>query len=101
MTGGDGGTAPFAWPPPTPIWACRERRRACVRGTVCWHVREASCGIVLSVLLEDETGRIRLVFFGRRSIPGLVRGATVRAEGMVGRFRGVRAMLNPRYELLG
>ena len=93
-------TSPFAWPPRTAIWACRERHRACVCGTVCWHAREAPAGIVLSVVLEDETGRLRLVFFGRRSIPGLVSGTMVRAEGMVGRFRGARAMLNPRYELL-
>lgn len=97
--GGEG--SPFSWPPCTPIWACCERHRACVRGTVCWQAREASAGIVVSVVIEDETGRLRLVFFGRRCIPGLAPGVAVRAEGMVGRFRGVRAILNPRFELLG
>ena len=43
---------------------------------------------------------MRLLFFGRTRIPGIVPGAVVRASGTVGEYKGHLALANPRYELL-
>ena len=48
----------------------------------------------------DETGGMRLLFFGRTRIAGLVPGALVRATGRVGEYKGHLALANPRYELV-
>ena len=59
-----------------------------------------TAGKSLEVQLFDDTGGLRLLFFGRTSIPGLVPGAVVRASGRVGDYKGHLALANPRYELL-
>jgi hypothetical protein len=53
------------------------------------------CGLV------DDTGGVRVVFLGRRSIPGIDIGTRMRVEGRVGESRGRLAVLNPDYELMG
>lgn len=107
--GGAGGEPPAwagnpgeeaAWPPPVPLSSVVDRRRACVHATVATCERVPSPGIVHVVRLEDGTGELLLVFFGRSDLPGVRRGVQVQAEGMVGRFRGVPAMRNPRFSLL-
>jgi len=50
--------------------------------------------------LEDSTGGVLLVFPGRRAVPGIVAGASLRASGTVGSFQGRLAIMNPRYELV-
>lgn len=92
--------APPDWPPPVPLSSVVERHRACVCATVAASDRVPAPGIVHTVRLEDGTGELLLVFFGRLELPGVRRGARLQAEGMVGRFRGVPAMRNPRYLLL-
>ena len=47
----------------------------------------------------DSTGGLELLFYGRRSIPGMVTGATVTATGRTLSHHGTLAMANPRYEL--
>jgi amino acid transporter len=54
----------------------------------------------LEAVLADDSGRILLVFQGRRRIPGLQQGARLVASGMVGAWEGQLAILNPDYELL-
>jgi RecJ-like exonuclease len=54
----------------------------------------------LECTLVDDSGAIKVVFLGRRSIPGLEPGALISVEGMVGKHRGDLAMINPRYDLL-
>lgn len=53
----------------------------------------------LEVTLEDPTGRLLLLFSGRRNIPGIDPGTRMSAEGMVGEHRGHLALLNPSYTL--
>lgn len=89
------------WPPRTPIGACSFRCRACVAGTVQEVKVQTASAPVLSVLLGDGSGTMRLVFLGRRQVPGIVEGTQVQAEGMVGRFRGELAIVNPRYRFVG
>ena len=55
----------------------------------------------LEVELWDDTAGVTLVFYGRRAIPGIVPGAAMAAEGMVGERHGRAAIANPRYRLLG
>ncbi|MHB1852850.1 MAG: amino acid permease, partial [Acidimicrobiales bacterium] len=55
----------------------------------------------LEATLADRTGGILLVFQGRPKIPGVVPGARLVAEGMVGAWGRRLAILNPDYELVG
>ncbi|MFI5085308.1 MAG: hypothetical protein ACHP7K_05205 [Actinomycetales bacterium] len=45
--------------------------------------------------------RIRLVWLGRRRVPGIEAGTAVRFEGMVSMRDGLPTMYNPRYEIIG
>jgi hypothetical protein len=53
----------------------------------------------LECALVDDSGTISVVFFGRRSIPGIEVGARMTVEGMVGEHRGRLAFINPVYRL--
>ena len=52
------------------------------------------------VLLFDGSGEIRVVFLGRRSIPGVDVGSRLMVEGVVGEADGERRMLDPEFELV-
>jgi amino acid transporter len=54
----------------------------------------------LECVLADETGRLTIVFQGRRRIPGIQPGARLVVEGMVGDWAHRQAILNPDYELI-
>jgi hypothetical protein len=54
----------------------------------------------LECVLADESGKLLLVFQGRRRIPGIQPGARLVAEGMVGDWTRRQAILNPDYELI-
>jgi hypothetical protein len=49
--------------------------------------------------LVDSTGGLELLFYGRRSIPGMVTGSRVTASGITQSHHGTLAIANPRYEL--
>jgi amino acid transporter len=55
----------------------------------------------LECTLVDDSGTIAVVFFGRRSIPGVQVGARLVAEGMVGEHHGRLALINPEYHFDG
>ncbi len=50
--------------------------------------------------LVDESGGVTLLFYGRRTMPGLEPGALVRVHGRIGDHQGCLAIANPSYELL-
>jgi len=52
----------------------------------------------LEALLFDGTGEVTASWTGRRSIPGLSLGTRMILEGTIGEDRGVRKMVNPRFE---
>jgi len=88
-------------PGSVPVAEARSRRRVNVTGRI-HSVRVQPHGGVASLecTLADDTGGIVLVFLGRRSIPGMVVGAGIVVEGMVGED-GVRlVMLNPVYQFV-
>ena len=87
--------------PPAAVTNLVARRPATIRG----HVREVRTlagvhGPTFEAELFDATGSVMLVFFGRRSIPGLVPGVALEARGTPRVHRGRTEILNPLYELL-
>ena len=91
-----------------------ERRRGTIPiGQAQWRNRVRVAGRVKSVrvqpragtsnlecVLADDSGKILLVFQGRRRIPGIQPGARLVVEGMVGDWARRQAILNPDYELI-
>jgi amino acid transporter len=82
-------------------------------GEVQWRSRVRVAGRVKSVrvqpragtsnlecVLADDSGKLLLVFQGRRRIPGIQPGARLVVEGMVGDWARRQAILNPDYELI-
>jgi hypothetical protein len=73
--------------------------------TVCGTLRSvAMCPTEFSCTLEaelcDGTGTVVLVWLGRRRVPGLEPGRSLRVHGRVTERDGQRVIYNPRYELL-
>ena len=84
-----------------PIVDLRWRKRAIIEGKIAaMRVAPQASSPSLEVEVWDETGGITLHFLGRERIHGLVVGASVRAEGMVGEHDGAFAIYNPSYILL-
>ncbi|MDP9987223.1 hypothetical protein J2S98_002383 [Arthrobacter oryzae] len=65
-----------------------------------------------AIVTEDDAGRpatgvgrgrpprLRVVWLGRRRVPGIQAGAEIRVEGMLARGKDVPTIFNPRYEIL-
>ena len=74
------------------------------RVVVCGRVESVQVGTTagrsLEVQLFDESGGLRLLFFGRTRIPGIEPGVSLRVSGSVNEYKGHLALANPRYELL-
>ncbi|MGN6607463.1 MAG: amino acid permease [Jatrophihabitans sp.] len=83
----------------TPIAAADYRQKVTIEGRVRALGIDCTAGTSLAVELFDASGGIRLLFFGRSTIPGLTPGARVRASGRVGEYQGRLAIANPAYEL--
>jgi len=63
-------------------------------------IRPVERNSVLAVEINDATGNLTAMFYGRSHIPGLVCGARVRLSGSVGIRGGQPVMINPAYELV-
>ena len=64
-----------------------------------------------AIVTEDDAGRptpaartrpprLRVVWLGRRRVPGIEAGAQIRVEGMLARGKDMPTIFNPRYEIL-
>jgi amino acid transporter len=85
----------------TPISEAQWRHRVRVAGRVkSVRVQPRAGTSNLECVLADDTGRLLLVFQGRRRIPGIQPGARLVVEGMVGDWARRQAILNPDYELI-
>jgi amino acid transporter len=85
----------------TPIGDLEYRQRGRIAGRVhSMQVQPWSGVQTLECTVVDGSGAIKVVFLGRRTVPGLEAGARLIAEGMVGKHGGVLAIINPAYELL-
>ncbi len=62
-------------------------------------IRPVEHNTVLACDVEDSTGQLTALFYGRSNIPGLRPGSKVRLRGQVGIRDGKPVMINPAYEL--
>jgi hypothetical protein len=80
----------------TPIGSVRYRHGAAVRGMVsAVRATRWTGGPVLEVELEDPTGALLIVFFGRHRIAGVEVGHRLAVEGMPVRRYGRPVLMNP------
>ena len=85
----------------TPIGELTRPGRAIAEGRVhTVEIRPVEHNTVLACDIEDSTGQLTALFYGRSHIAGLRPGATVRLRGQVGIRHGRPVMINPAYELL-
>jgi hypothetical protein len=63
-------------------------------------IRPVERNSVLAVEINDSTGNLTAMFYGRSHIPGLICGARVRFSGPVRISSGQPVMINPAYELV-
>jgi len=84
-----------------PIGEAQWRNRVRVAGRVrSVRVQPRAGTSNLECVLVDDTGKLLLVFQGRRRIPGIQPGARLVVEGMVGDWARRQAILNPDYQLI-
>jgi hypothetical protein len=84
-----------------PIRTCEDRQQVSLTGaisTVTIHPRGGHPA--LEVELRDGSGAVTLVWLGRRQIPGIDPGRTIKIWGRISCHDGRRLVYNPRYELL-
>ena len=85
----------------TPIARTEDRQRVIVQGRVrVLTLPTASSVTALIVEIADGTGSLRLVFVGRKAIPGIACGVVLRAQGRVSVRDGLRVIYNPIYEIV-
>jgi amino acid transporter len=85
----------------TPIGSLTKPGRAVAEGRVhTVEIRPVEHNTVLACDVEDSTGQLTALFYGRSNIPGLRPGTKVRLRGQVGIRNGRPVMINPAYELL-
>jgi amino acid transporter len=63
-------------------------------------IRPVERNSVLAVEINDSTGNLTAMFYGRSHIPGLICGARVRFSGSTRMRGGQPVMINPAYELV-
>ena len=84
-----------------PIGDVQDRQRVRIAGRVhALRVQPWSGQPTLECTVTDGTGRIVVVFLGRRQIAGIEPGARIVIDGIVGQRAGQRVILNPEYRLL-
>jgi amino acid transporter len=99
------GPATYERPPPrrgvAPIGTLTRPGRATVEGRVhTVEIRPVEHNTVLACDVEDSTGQLTALFYGRSHIAGVRPGVKVRLRGQVGIRNGQPVMINPAYELL-
>ncbi len=82
---------------PTAIAAVALRKRNTVRGEVVSVVSTQRPWVRTDAEIRDATGSLVLRFIGRASVPGLVSGRWVIAQGTPGLVHGGLVMVNPLY----
>ena len=84
-----------------PIQNCEDRQRVQLTGTVSTVTITPRAGHpALEVELRDGSGAVTLVWLGRRQIPGIDPGRTLKVWGRISCHEGHRLIYNPRYELM-
>jgi hypothetical protein len=99
------GSGPYERPAPgrgvTPIGSLTKPGRAIAEGRVhTVEIRPVEHNTVLACDVEDSTGQLTALFYGRSNIAGLRPGSRIRLRGQVGIRENRPVMINPAYELL-
>lgn len=85
----------------TPISRCTKRRWATVQGTITMlTLNPKGEHRWLEAEMTDGSGKLTLVWIGRRTIPGIQAGSKLRVQGVVADDHGRRVIYNPSYALL-
>lgn len=80
---------------------CSDRSRVVLTGTITsLSVQPRGETKWLEAVLSDGSGTVRLLWMGRRSIPGIEAGAVLRVAGRIAEIDGDRVIYNPHYDLL-
>jgi amino acid transporter len=86
----------------TGISALGTARKAAVEGRVrAVEIRPVEHSCVFECVIDDGTGTLAAMFYGRTGIPGVSPGTRLRLEGKVSMRADGPAMINPAYELVG
>lgn len=81
--------------------SCGQGERVCIMGRLRFvDLRPTDSLATLVAELYDGTDAVQLVWLGRRSIPGVEPGRTLKARGRIAVRDGQKIMYNPDYELL-
>ena len=84
-----------------PIQSCEDRQQVELMGQVSTVTINPRGGYpALEVELRDGSGAVTLVWLGRRQIPGIDPGRSLKVAGRISCHDGRRLIYNPRYELL-
>ncbi len=84
-----------------PIQSCEDRQQVSLTGTISTITIAPRAGHpALEVQLRDGSGSVTLVWLGRRQIPGIDPGRTLKVWGRISCHDGKRLLYNPRYELM-
>jgi RecG-like helicase len=84
-----------------PIKTCEDRQVVSLTGTISTVTIHPRGGYpALEVELRDGSGAVTLVWLGRRQIPGIDPGRTIKISGRISCHEGRRVIYNPKYELL-
>jgi amino acid transporter len=85
---------------PVPIADSRHRETVDIAGTLrTVTLRPRGSTPTMEAELWDGTGKVTLVWLGRRDIPGIEPGRKLVVHGRMTTLKGERAIYNPRYEL--
>ena len=85
----------------TPIRDLQPHTMGTVQGTVSMLTLNPRSGSAwLEAELHDGTGSLKLIWMGRRVIPGIIPGVKMRGEGRITLHEGNPAIFNPAYELV-
>ena len=97
----DGSRGPATPQLARPIASLTRGARATVEGRVrSIEIRPAERNTVLAYEIEDPTGHLNALFYGRSHIAGVYCGSRLRLSGRVGLENGRPVMINPAYQLL-
>ncbi|NLH69767.1 MAG: OB-fold nucleic acid binding domain-containing protein [Brooklawnia sp.] len=85
----------------TPIRDLQPHTVGTVQGTVSMlTLNPRGGGAWLETELHDGTGTLKLIWMGRRVIPGIIPGVKMRVEGRITLHEGSPTIFNPAYELV-
>jgi amino acid transporter len=85
---------------PSLISGSQEREVVALAGTLrAVTLKPQSTSQTMEAELWDGTGRVHLVWLGRREIPGIEPGRRLIVRGRLANVRGERTIFNPSYEL--